>query len=45
MNILMKQVTVKANTIGFVNAEEYWENSRRLQEAISDLKRQITFME
>ena len=26
-------------------AETYWENSRRLQEAISDLKRQITFMD
>ena len=45
ISINMNQIALKANAIGFINAEAYWENSRRLQEAISDLKRQITFMD
>ena len=45
ISINMNQIALKANAIGFINAETYWENSRRLQEAISDLKRQITFMD
>ncbi len=44
-HINMNQIALKANMIGFINEEAYWENSRRLQEAISDLKRQITFMD
>ena len=38
ISINMNQVALKANKIGFINAEEYWENSRRLQEAIGELK-------
>lgn len=34
----MNQIAAKANTTGFINAEAYWENSRRLQEAISEIK-------
>ena len=38
ISINMNQIAVKANTIGFVNADAYWENSRRLQEAIAEIK-------
>jgi hypothetical protein len=38
ISINMNQIAVKANTNGFVNADAYWENSRRLQEAIAEIK-------
>ena len=38
ISINMNQIAMKANTIGFINADAYWENSRRLQEAISEIK-------
>ena len=38
ISINMNQIAVKANTIGFVNADAYWENSRRLQKVISEIK-------
>lgn len=41
ISINMNQIAMKANAIGFINADAYWENSRRLQEAISDLKNKI----
>ena len=34
----MNQIALRANVTGIVNAKEYWENSRRLQEAISVIK-------
>lgn len=42
ISINMNQIALKANAIGFINAEAYWENSRRLQEAISDLKSRMS---
>lgn len=38
ISINMNQVALKANLTGNVNAKEYWENSKRLQIAISDIK-------
>ena len=38
ISINMNQIALKANTTGFIHAEAYWENSRRLQEAISEIK-------
>ena len=38
ISINMNQIAMKANTIGFIDAEVYWKNSRRLQDAISDIK-------
>lgn len=38
ISINMNQIAIKANTIGFINADAYWENSRRLQETITELK-------
>ena len=34
----MNQIALRANVTGIVNAKEYWENSRRLQEVISEIK-------
>ena len=42
ISINMNQIAAKANTIGFINAEAYWENSGRLQKAISEIKHQMT---
>ena len=38
ISINMNQIALKANSNGFINADAYWENSRRLQEAISSIK-------
>ena len=40
ISINMNQIALKANAIGFINAEAYWENSRRLQEAINEMRSQ-----
>lgn len=37
----MNQIALKANRTGNIHAKEYWENSRRLQEAISGLKSEM----
>ena len=42
ISINMNQIALKANIIGFINADAYWENSRRLQEAIADIKSRMT---
>lgn len=42
ISINMNQIAAKANTIGFINAEAYWENSRRMQEVISEIKHRIS---
>lgn len=34
----MNQIALRANTNGWMDADAYWENSRRLQVAISDIK-------
>ena len=41
ISINMNQIAAKANTVGIINAEAYWENSRRLQEVISEIKHQM----
>ena len=38
ISINMNQIAAKANTVGFINADAYWENSRRLQEVIAEIK-------
>lgn len=37
----MNQVALKANQTGNIHAMEYWENSRRLQEAIGSIKSEM----
>ena len=41
IGINMNQIAVKANTIGFVDTEEYWSNMKALENAISDLKDEV----
>ena len=41
ISISMSQIAIKANTEGIINADAYWENSRRLREAISEIKSRI----
>ena len=38
INLNMDQIAVKADAIGFIDAEKYWENADRLSEIISSLK-------
>ena len=38
----MNQIAMKANTIGFINADAYWENFRSLQDVIAELKRKMS---
>lgn len=42
ISINMNQIAMKANVVGFINADAYWENSRRLQEVIADIKSRMT---
>lgn len=41
ISINMNQIALKANITGTINANAYWENSRRLQEAIGEIKEKI----
>ena len=41
ISINMNQIALKANITGTINANAYWENSRRLQEVISEIKGKI----
>ena len=41
ISINMNQIALKANAIGFINAEAYWENSKRLQVAIAEIKNKM----
>ena len=41
IGINMNQIAVKANTIGFVDTEEYWSNMKALEQAISDIKDEV----
>lgn len=34
----MNQIARQANSIGFVDANAYWENVKALEDAISDIK-------
>ena len=38
ISINMNQVAIKANMTGAINADAYWENSKRLQEVIGEIK-------
>jgi len=38
ISINMNQIAIKANTTGDIATNTYWENSRRLQQAISEIK-------
>ena len=38
ISINMNQIAAKANASGIINADAYWENSRRLQVVIAELK-------
>lgn len=38
ISINMNQIALKANINGIINADAYWENSRRMQEVISEFK-------
>lgn len=41
ISINMNQIALKANMTGDIYADAYWENSRRMQEVISDIKSSI----
>ncbi len=41
ISINMSRLAIKANTTGLIDADAYWENSRRLQEVISEIKHRI----
>ena len=34
----MRQIALKANTIGFIDTDQYWKNVEELNQVISDLK-------
>ena len=38
IGINMNQIALKANVTGTIDAYDYWENSRRLQKVISEIK-------
>ena len=38
ISINMNQIAIKANTTGDIAANAYWDNSRRLQQAIGEIK-------
>ena len=38
ISINMSRLAIQANTTGLIDADAYWDNSRRLQESISEIK-------
>ena len=41
ISINMNQIALKANATGVIHADDYWKNSRRLQDAISEIKEKM----
>lgn len=38
ISINMSRLAIQANTTGLIDADAYWDNSRRLQESINEIK-------
>ena len=34
----LRQIAIKANTLGLIDAEQYWQNVEQLNQVVSDLK-------
>lgn len=41
ISINMSRLAIKANTTGLIDADAYWDNSKRLQESISEIKQRL----
>lgn len=41
ISINMNQIAVKANSIGFIDVNAYWDNSHKVMEVAGELKQQI----
>lgn len=41
IGINMNQIALKANSIGFVDTNEYWANMKELEKIISELKNEV----
>lgn len=42
ISINMNQIAVKANTIGFIDVNAYWDNSQKVMDAVGELKQKMT---